>query len=516
MSLRYSSAGQLERLCIENFNQYVMGVVKELREVYGLHTPLTDPCIQTVLQDLHKYLLENSYPSLVDELLESVDAQRVGERARQMLLEVYMHDGMVRFNPTFRAINPSPPTFYEDKISKMVNLVALNLKMVATDELLRVVGENCPNLQLIDIISKMGTMQTISSINALKLEFFVSDEGLRCLRPLKKLRRIIMRKIVGSNCGGKLVTYEGIRDLVMSLPKLEYIRYNNMGYVVGGTDCSAMVGGFFPNGETHFNLRHLHDDHASVDHIEKIEMLCPKLTTLCLYVPPTPGHNTKETAEKCLERLSTSTLNLHAVSLRAFPCGDEFYRFCSLKGEFLRHLKMHTIVEMSVKSLLQIGKHCPNIISLDFITSTTLAESSRLEYEEHQGKYFQKLEHLTVIGQNTDLEAILSICTYNASYLETLQIMNYGFIKAARSALLKLMERNKLQYLQSFVSYGFEFNLDHLTKFLVGTTSLERVAITEGEPYAEYLTDVKLRHNLKYRVTDAIPTRTCCHCFDFT
>ncbi|KAF6202125.1 hypothetical protein GE061_004523 [Apolygus lucorum] len=393
--------GQLEKLCFETVNKYIIEVVKDLRESFGLHTPLTDPGIQ--------------------------------------------------------AISPSPSTFYEDRIRRMSNLVALNLKMVATDDLLRIVGLHCPNLQLIDIISKMGTMQTISTINALKLEFFVSDAGLRYLHPLKNLKRIIMRKIVGSNCGGKLVTYEGIRDLVMTLPKLEYIRYNNMGFVVAGTDSSCMVNGLFPNGLDHFNLRQLHDDHASVEHIEKMEKLCPKLTTLCLYVPPTsPGHDFRVVAENCLDRLSTSPLELGAISLRAFPCGDAFHRFCSVKGQFLKNLKMHTIVEISMKSLLLIGKHCPNLVALDFITSTTLAESPRQVFEPYQGKLFQKLEHLTVIGQNSDLSAILRICAYNALYLETLQIMNYGFIKSARSSLLRLMEHNTLEFLRSVVSYGFE------------------------------------------------------------
>lgn len=525
MSLRNRKGPlSLEALSIKSFNRYILMVSRDIHNRCFSNNNRTQeagddvPEPEEILQMIKEYLQVTLHPALIDLLLSRLNASGRSEYEKQILLDIFMHENMVKFNPSFRVTTPSPPEFYENKIALFGNIVELNLKMAATDAILDVVGRSCPNLQVIDIVSKIGTLQKhFSRINALRLEFFVSDDGLKSLHACKKLRRVIMRKIVGSNCGGKHVTYKGIRGLLMALPNLQYIRYNNMGYVIAEVHVPIKTN-IFPDGRTHFNLLQLHDDHTCVEHIDKIGALCPKLKTLCLNIPPNGTHiiQKPDAGGKCLKRLSQTQLRLSAMSLRGFPDDGNLVKYCQLKGENLRYLKFHSVTELTMTTLIGIGRHCPNIVSLDFVSATNFAPTSREVYLTHQGKYFRKLEAVTVIGLNLDLDAIFAISCHSADHLEYIQIINYGFTKHSHSALSRLMDVNYLRHLKSFICCGFEFNMDHLLRFLVRTTSLEQVAITEESSYEEYLKEVKVRHNLQYSpIIDFLPSRASCFCFDY-
>ncbi|BES88584.1 Hypothetical protein NTJ_01390 [Nesidiocoris tenuis] len=501
----------LENMCVNAINKYVWSVVGALEAQDSKMNRKT----RDVLQSVKSYLANNLHPVLIDLLLNRLPGPnffRCGFRVdikEQMFLEVFCHENMIRFNPKFFLQYP-PAGFYERKISMMSNIVELNLRLVATDEILKVVGESCSKLEVINIISRMGA--PCNKMNALRLECMLSDSGLKYLHSCTRLRRIIMRKVTGSRCGGKRVTDAGIRQLLEALPRLQYIKYNNMGYVVSQFDFNTR----FPDERLHLDLLHLHDNRSSVDHIKKIAALCPKLKTLCLDVHSSGSAQDNGEPGQCLKRLSEVGLNLEALSLDGFPCDEHFLRYFQLKGSNLRHLILHFSKDVPAESLLlSIGESCPNLVSLDLFGRNNSSSGASIKLSSYRGKYFHKLESLRVLGSQLDFETILNVCVRGANNLELIRIVNNVSDKPSRSALSQLMECPCFPRLRWFVCHGFLLDVDHLLKFLRTAVSLEKVSITAHSGtsfYLDYLEDIKVTQNLRYVITPDEPRHEGCFC----
>jgi len=148
--------------------------------------------------------------------------------------------------------------FWCAHIRRLVNLVHLNLNSVTTDEILLLIGNCCPKLEVVDIVSRIkqdyiqqesipGQLPPAASIfPGITLKFCVSDVGLEALLKCKHLRKVTITNPKISNPtsipANRSITLAGVRSLVRGLPALEYISFGSLGKIFeSGFDDQVLV-----------------------------------------------------------------------------------------------------------------------------------------------------------------------------------------------------------------------------------------------------------------------------------
>ncbi|KAK9499684.1 hypothetical protein O3M35_002691 [Rhynocoris fuscipes] len=415
-----------------------------------------------------------------------------------MLLKVLMNPSMITLNTKFKL--PLKDDFYEVRLSELKRLVVLNLSLVCTDDILEVVGNNCRLLQVIHIVSKIGSVahRTRRQLNALKLKFFVSDKGLEHLHKCKFLKTIVMNKVTRSNCGGGKITQDGIRKLLHVLPNVQFISYNDMGLVLEkGIDTNQR-----------FNLLHLHDGHLDPLHIDLFFKHCPKLRGLCLMLPPSDSHTS--IPETCLLKLAESKLTLSSLALGLFPVDRAFYKFLTVKGNHITNLSIFHYFTITAHTIFLIGQNCPYIEFLEVNLVLCYEEDddddenfnySMLKNTQNYN-FFTCLQSLKILGAKWEPEIIIPLCLTNAIYLKHLVLMNKEHYRYIDKIILNLLKKNPLSKLKSAsLLDGFCVTINTLVKLILGMEDLETIVVTRGSGYKDHLEQLRTDNNLNLNIT---------------
>ncbi|XP_069701169.1 uncharacterized protein [Periplaneta americana] len=390
-----------------------------IEKTYGSYDDTRCQQQVAVLQD---YLLSNIPGMVLDEVCEerTVGRSECEKHDLRISLALYMHSSMRKFNVSSRTADLKldlDNKFWIEQLSRLHNLVVLDLHLICTDEILQVVGTNCLKLEQINIVSKMEPVhimnQTHETFNALKLKFFVSDVGLRYLCNCKLLKKVTMNKILRSQYGGRMMTVAGIRTLVKSLPCLQNITYDDMGLVISEEMDDVQQ----------LPLTHLSDYHPRPTHIAAADQLCVNLQHLCLQFP---SQTTVCTAADILESLARSNLRVSVLELVQFPFCIEMSHLLENKGGFLRSLLVHSTDYISSKVVQLIGQACPNLKNLhlkqllgDDTQSKDLVLCT-LFSTEHM---FRNLRCLYLGGRDWNPAEVLPLCLLQAKQLETLTVL---------------------------------------------------------------------------------------------
>ncbi len=223
------------------------------REISRLQDRLVSHLPTTVFEHLVED--RNGMQTRASELLWSKDPR--------IKLGVLMHPSITRFNVDHKGneLFQTPQHsggdgdggldefFWCSRLGRLANLVALNLNLITTDDVLRVVGDSCPNLEVVNVVSRIKQDMSLLEMQAgdpgmqyptpgVTLKFCVTDSGLRHLLKCRKLRRITMNKNINYNAANRGISLEGVRALVVGLPRLEYINFGSIGKVL---DSSAVT-----------------------------------------------------------------------------------------------------------------------------------------------------------------------------------------------------------------------------------------------------------------------------------
>ncbi|RVE44173.1 hypothetical protein evm_011167 [Chilo suppressalis] len=185
-----------------------------------------------------KYYLMSMLPVRLFDILcsERTCCQYRGDPRVQ--LHVLTHPNMTVFRKC-DLDNSIPQRFWVETLSNFSRLIVLDLKFICTDEILQVIGMNCPLLEEINIVSRVNICKSL--FNASVLIRNVSDNGLCSIANLKHLRVLAMDppRNERANRVGRCVSQAGIIMLVNELPYLEELKIESCD--IGSTLISTVM-----------------------------------------------------------------------------------------------------------------------------------------------------------------------------------------------------------------------------------------------------------------------------------
>ncbi|KAK7871332.1 hypothetical protein R5R35_007592 [Gryllus longicercus] len=476
-----------------------------IEERYGNYD--SNKCQQAV-QCVQQYLLSNIPGLVLDEVCEErnnnvgLHCSRVHDG--RISLAVYMHNNMRTFTVGETKHNVCvDDNFWISHLSRLHNLIALDLHLMCTDEILEVVGNTCIKLEDINIVSRLAPEQVkinarCETFNALKLRFFISDKGLSYLSNCKYLKKITMNKMLRSNFGGRMMTDAGIRKLVKSLPNIQAISYDDMGVILSEDmdDVESIP------------LQYLSDHHPASSHIKAASRLCKNLQHLCLHLPNL-AYDQRLKASEILDVLTSSDLNVQTLELYQFPCSPEFFALLKVKGNSLITLILQTNSPICATSVRFIGENCPNLKSLQL---KEVVASPQQDYEQCERQYsfnseplFCNLRCLYVWGSKWNPDVILPLCLTHAKEMEYLTLLKANDYRFLDEVMAKVLRNNPLTNLKSIQMFtGCLVSLTTLRYFIKYCPDLAELSFTKhsdikNKDIKEIYDEIRL-NNLDLRV----------------
>ncbi|XP_075230113.1 uncharacterized protein LOC142329411 [Lycorma delicatula] len=463
----------LYQQCKTIVNSMILDTCRLIEQQYGTYD---DIICQTVVTNFQQYLLSNIPGHILDELCNNIVIQGVisvkpnaqcGNTHNvdsRILLSVYLHNNMRKFSVSIRL--PNDDLFWIKKLYNFHKIITLDLRMTCTDEILEVVGKNCRLLEEINILSKSESCETgDKALNALKLKYFISDNGLRHLCHCKNLKKVVMNKMLRTQCAGRMMTHDGIKDVIKSLPKLQYISYTDVGMIV-----DTLVDEI-----DELALTHINDCHSKSSHIRSISKLCPNLQELCLSQPM--SSTDRNVASDIVQTLTHSNLKLSVLELTFFPLEKSFEDFLKVKGVYLTSLSLWSTEPVSSNELILLGRFCPNIENVHLKELTpNISDLENLHLAEKQ-PMLTFLRCLYLSGRSWLPHIIIPLCLRYATQLTNLCLVNNEYTDIMDDTVNKILKVNplinlKYVYLFSGCLISFETivklvsvcpNLMHLT-----------------------------------------------------
>uniref|UniRef100_A0A1B6KLB5 Uncharacterized protein n=1 Tax=Graphocephala atropunctata TaxID=36148 RepID=A0A1B6KLB5_9HEMI len=473
---------------------WIVSIARAIYHSFGNYESVL--CQQAILQ-FNNYLTSNIPTHIIDELynsseilLDSEDGQSQLSLFKKhitfdqrILLSLYIHKNMKRLT-AHKIVNDN---FWKSKLPCLQNLLRLDLNKVCTDEILEVVGQCCKNIEFVNIMSKSCHTRTKDRHNALKLQMCVSDAGLSYLSNCKQLKEIQMTCIIRKGCGGRQITNEGIKRLVLSLPGLRRINYTDTGILLDSiTDVGKL------------SLISVIDYHPRGDRIPKIEAMCPYLTELHL----TYAFSSDDHRSYVISALASSTLNISTLSLTNFPFDDCLIKYLELKGAHLKEFNFVSSFIQSVNELFRLlGWTCPNLENLhvhfhlfdrsffgdQYPFNTSLCSSNKL---------FCNLRSITIKGVYWDSSQVLPLLLKNAVFIKKIVLNNHSYSGCLDELLQNIQQSNSFLHLES-VSFlkGVNVSFQFLRTFLLSCPVLRSVTV-ENESQAYFDLVMQLRKEM--------------------
>lgn len=325
--------------------------------------------------------------------------------------------------------NGIPQRFWIETLPNFSRLVVLDLKFICTDEILQVIGVNCPLLEEINMVSRVDICKSL--FNASVLIRNVSDAGLCSIANLKQLRILAMDppRNERANRIGRCVSQGGIIMLVSELPYLEELRIESCD--IGST----LIGTVLDIGP--LSLRKINCHFASADGIKKLIKICPFLRELSV------THLSEHNKDAILEQISVSELRLHRLDLSFFSFTDSMQQLLCVKGSYLTHFSLWEIEHsLTLDAIISIGRCCPNLNSLCLMTQSKCLVVPR--YFKRPKKIFSELRTLTLGNENFNIDQMLTFfldCTQNLQKL----VLKYQTKINLDETLLNLLEKGSLR-----------------------------------------------------------------------
>uniref|UniRef100_A0A1E1WG35 F-box domain-containing protein n=2 Tax=Pectinophora gossypiella TaxID=13191 RepID=A0A1E1WG35_PECGO len=347
-------------------------------------------------------------------------------------LQVLTHPNMSVFRKC-DLDNGIPQRFWIETLPNFNRLVVLDLKFICTDEILQIIGISCPLLEELNIVSRVDICKSL--FNASVLIRNVSDTGLCSIANLKHLRILAMDppRNERANRVGRCVSQAGIIMLIGELPYLEELRIESCD--IGST----LIGTVMDIGP--LSLRKINCHFASAEGIKKLIKICPFLRELSI------THLYEHNKDEILEQLASSDLRLNRLDLSFFSYSDSMPQLLAVKGCYLTHFSLWEIDQsLTFDAILSLGKCCPNLTSLCFMTQSHCLVIPR--YFKRPQKVFSELTCLTIGNENFSLENMLAFfldCTQNLQKL----VLKYQTKINVDGMLLRLLQRGSLRNLNN-------------------------------------------------------------------
>lgn len=293
-----------------------------------------------------------------------------------------------------------------------VNLIHLNLALSCSDDLLKLIPNSCPNLEILNATSICNFRLKSDVLNATAFKWSVSDAGINHLCACKNLKVLTVNEPRSlGRAIRKTITYASLQKLLRSVPTLEDFVYKNLGSVIQSdfTDVNAL------------NLKVMRHVNPTVASIREIIRLCKKLEHLQLIL-----HSYELLPNEFFDLIIESRLQLRTVTLDGIHLRNRTIDFFGAFGPNLCSLSLIN-VDVTKEHLQTIAEHCLNVESLwlcQVCEHSRLVEppSQPIQLQVSNHQMFSKLTDLTIGYTNVDIENVLIYCTTNAKALKMLHV----------------------------------------------------------------------------------------------
>lgn len=473
-------------------------IVQHALQINRNYSNFKDVRCQEAIQQFNQYLNTCIPSHIIDDLYNSTEIFSLTKSERfqmcicekqatpdpKIVIALYLNKNMKILN-AYKIVHDG---FWKSTLTSLEKLIKLDLNKVCTDEILEVVGKHCKNLEFVNIVSKSCHTRRKDRHNALKLQLCVSDVGLDHLSNCKRLKDIRMTSIIRKGCGGRQVTNEGIKRLVLSLPELRRINYTDTGLLF------QMI----PEEVKKLSLVSLCDNHPEAARIFQIEFMCPHLTELDLTHPYlADGYGSQVIAALC-----NSELKISILSLTNFSFDFNLKKYLEVKGTHLKVFNFTSSFVASVDELLRLlGWTCPDLekVMIRFHVFYSITSYScplnNLIYG-NKNKQFCNLKTLSVNGVCWDSSQVLPLVLKNATFIKHIIINNHRYTCWLDEPLKLIKQTNSLLHLEtvSFLN-GFKIELPYLKTFVMSCPVLRNITVeTESQDFFDQL--VQFRQDL--------------------
>lgn len=327
--------------------------------------------------------------------------------------------------------------FILEGISGMKNLRSLCMCFDCTDQVIQVIGDNCPFIQCLDVTSSRS----------------VTDRSIPLLLKCNQLRELQLHRTS--------VTPFGLAQVLRGLDKLQDIgRCDEFGGVIKILHQSGACGPF--------GLRKIHARGLAAESLRILVDMFPKVEFINLFHDEQVTDLTILTSLDCLKELKLLSCAFY---------GDYLKQLLEVRGNNITSLHLEHADEIDLNVLIDISQFCPRLKSLvlyncDFMDSLEV-HPSRLKIQPFQNleKLFWMVDcartHLEFIllhavnirnihlGSSTGIthSSIVNILTVNPmKHLEELRIL-YSSDMSMRTVELLLASCSNLRVLSELESW---------------------------------------------------------------
>ena len=355
-------------------------------------------------------------------------------------------------------------------VSSMKSLTSLCLCFDCTDHILSVVGQNCRNLQCLDITASRS----------------VTDRSVNVLLNCKELRELHLYRTS--------VSVEGYAVLLKGLPKLEDLgRCDEFGYILEHLHSTE-------NNVGPFGLRIFQSRDVTTYHLNLLIEMCPSVNHVSIY------HD---------ERISDLTV-LSALDdlseLKLLSCDfftDRIKQLLEVKGYNLTWLHLEHVEEIDLNALFYISQYCPNLKKLTFYNCEFLEHTS-LSLKKLPVQPFRFLERIMCVAECAlvHLEFLLSNC-FNIKFIQLGSSTGIGdttMAKVLSKNPMKHLEELKILYSDNLSMKTVELLMTHCDNLRVLSELESWQGITEME-LIQFRNDLKTNNiDLDVRPTLSYPS----------
>ena len=289
-----------------------------------------------------------------------------------------------------------------DGLRNMNHLRHLCLNYDCTDNVLKTLAANCPNLMSLDITNSKN----------------INNASIDILVDLKNLQAIQLYRTS--------VSMEGFINILLHLPELRDIgRYDDLGR------CLEYIDDYYPT-YGNFRMENFVSLQATTKQIQLLCEKCPNLKSISLF------HNVL-----LLDLMAVIGLN-HLSKLKLLSCdffADQIRDVLEVKGCNITTLNLEHVDEIDINALVYISQFCPDLKTLILCNCNLMQSTSIRKYKLPP---FMNLENLTLIGECTS--AHLEFLLFNA---HRLKFVHFGTqIITTDEFFEKVFLRNELNYLE--------------------------------------------------------------------
>lgn len=322
-------------------------------------------------------------------------------------------------------------------ILKMRNLKSLCLCFDCTDNIIQIIGDNCTQLQSLDITNSRS----------------VTDRSITSLLACSQLREIQLHRTS--------VTVVGLAQLLVGLTRLQDIgRCDEFGTVI------KYLHQNFPQAGP-FNLKKVHTRDLTTENLRLFVDIFPKIEYVSLF------------HDEQISDLTVLTSLENLKELKLLSCafyGDYLKELLEMRGSNIISLHLEHVEEIDLNALIYISEYCPHLKSLvlyncDFIDTQVLPQN------RYTTKAFQCLERVFWVVD----------CAINHLEYILLNAINIRYIHLGsstgitHSTIVSVLRSNPMKFLRELrILYSSDMSMRTVELLLASCTNLKVMSELES------------------------------------